>query len=505
MLSSDLALAIIPQNRETTDMRSSIWIRQILGCALGLAACSDNETGNEAKGGPQDEGGGSGAVMQATYHGQVRGILEQHCNSCHRDGGSAPFNLDEANTVVERSAAILNAMENRRMPPWQPDPDCQPHRGERIVDDAEIALVREWVEAGTPMGDEAEYQGPILPLSSRGPDEDPALRLKAESPYRPSGELTDEYRCLVLPHTFTEDTYLTALDIVPDQVAMVHHALIYLVTADDITEMQTLDAEDPGEGYSCFGSPEVSITTVGSWVPGSEPQVFPEGAAYVLPAGSQLVMQMHYFVLDIDGPPPEDHSELLLWTMAPETSPSHRVRITPIAQDDFLLPAGESNVEVSFDIASPTELKVIGDMPHMHSLGTSFRVDVEREDGSLQCLSHIPRWDFEWQQYYAYRDDAFVDLGAGDRLQMRCTYDNSAANQPVFDGQQQEPRDVTWGDGSLDEMCLFYLTTMEPFAGDPQSCAPYDDCMERCREHEDLVTCLGSCNLVFSQPNCLGR
>jgi hypothetical protein len=42
-------------------------------------------------------------------------------------------------------------------------------------------------------------------------------------------------------------------------------------------------------------------------------------------------------------------------------------------------------------------------------------------------------------------------------MQLTCEYDNSAANQPVIDGVQQPPKDVAWGEGTADEMCLNYF------------------------------------------------
>jgi hypothetical protein len=40
---------------------------------------------------------------------------------------------------------------------------------------------------------------------------------------------------------------------------------------------------------------------------------------------------------------------------------------------------------------------------------------------------------------------------------VECHYDNSPGNQPVVDGQRLPPRDVTWGEGTHDEMCLSYI------------------------------------------------
>jgi len=46
-------------------------------------------------------------------------------------------------------------------------------------------------------------------------------------------------------------------------------------------------------------------------------------------------------------------------------------------------------------------------------------------------------------------------------LRLTCRYDNSPDNQPIVNGEQVAPRDVRWGEGTLDEMCLLYMTVEE--------------------------------------------
>ena len=49
---------------------------------------------------------------------------------------------------------------------------------------------------------------------------------------------------------------------------------------------------------------------------------------------------------------------------------------------------------------------------------------------------------------------------AGDTVRLSCTYDNSAASQPVVNGVPLVPTDLVWGEKTTDEMCLnyFYVT-----------------------------------------------
>jgi len=105
---------------------------------------------------------------------------------------------------------------------------------------------------------------------------------------------------------------------------------------------------------------------------------------------------------------------------------------------------------------------------HMHYVGVDEKVTLVRADGSSACLMQIPHWDFDWQRRYDY--DAPIDqlpkLNLGDKFNIRCTYDNTMANQKVAASLLEQgiaaPRPVTLGESTLDEMCLVSITALFP-------------------------------------------
>jgi hypothetical protein len=94
----------------------------------------------------------------------------------------------------------------------------------------------------------------------------------------------------------------------------------------------------------------------------------------------------------------------------------------------------------------------------MHTRGSHGTVAVVRGNGSNDCLLRIPKWDFRWQGSFARATPTTVQ--PGDQLSLECHWDNGAANQPVVDGRQVPSEDLSWGEGTEDEMCLgaLYLT-----------------------------------------------
>jgi hypothetical protein len=92
-------------------------------------------------------------------------------------------------------------------------------------------------------------------------------------------------------------------------------------------------------------------------------------------------------------------------------------------------------------------------------LGSGGRVEIARADDSTECLLNMERYDFHWQRAYAFAQPK--TLRVGDRLKLACTWNNSAEHQPVINGVRQPVREVNWGEGTGDEMCLGILYVSE--------------------------------------------
>jgi len=484
-----------------------------LALTLGLttAGCTDDTTpgpagGADATADAAADGGGDGTTLppgSVTYHNAVRAIIEQRCLDCHVEGGAAPFVLDSWTAVQPFGPAVAFAIASGAMPPWNMDPDCRTVKRARALTEAEKATVAAWQDAGFPEGDPADYVAPtVAPPPDLGT---PSLEVAAAEPYVANKSTPDDYRCFQLPHTFTEDTYVTATTIFPDAGPVVHHVLLYEVSADRIAEMEALDSADPGPGYTCYGGPGVSGQMIAGWVPGQVPTIYPDDSALVIKAGSQMVMQIHYNVLayGADDAVPADQTSAALWTMPSGERPHQLVNISALAQGTLSIPAGNPAAKATAEVDIPVPVTYIGVIPHMHTLGKSLNVTLERWNGDTECLADVPDWDFNWQQYFAYDESDFIRGGLGDTLKLECVFDNSPENQPVVNGVQQTPVDVTWGEGTLDEMCLNYVVSLTPYyaEGTGQQCDGAAACIADCPagDAECPVTCA-----FYAQNDCFG-
>lgn len=486
---------------------SRLWLPLAL-CALPvfIAGC-DGETADVAEELP-GEPGPAPAAEGPTWHQDIAPIVAQRCGACHVEGGAAPFALDTVEMATAMAPASLSAIESGRMPPWLPDPDCRTFENERLMPADEVELFRAWVEAGTPLGDAATAAPIVRP---EPPTFEPTHVLASEEPFLPSNVETDDYRCFVLPMEFEEDHYLTAGAVWPDVDAIVHHVLVYSVEPDMLGPVLAADAESPEPGYRCYGGPLPSTgdnpagglpTQIAGWVPGSDPQILDEGVAVPIRAGSRIVMQVHYNTMAMQ--PEPDATELALRLT---TEPPEQIIVTrPLLIRTLDIPAGEpaaSHVRM-FRNYTDRPLTLAAMTPHMHQLGDKLTATIERADNSEECLVDIPKWDFNWQTQLQLGLGDAVTLMPGDGIRLECIFDNSPANQPFVDGAQIDPRDVSWGDGTLDEMCMLYLTLVEDFVPAPiDPCAAGTACLERCAaDGTSTADCIMTCEMPMSCKTC---
>jgi hypothetical protein len=440
----------------------------LLTLALLTAACGDD--GGDGDGGDSTGEATTGADAAVTYWRDVKAVLDRGCVGCHAPGNIAPFALTTYAEAAPFAAALAASVSDGTMPPWPPDAACNQYRHDRSLTADERALLVEWSELGAPEGDPADAPAPAA--------EDPAdvvdydLELALPVAYTPT-IAPDEYRCFTVDWPAAEERFVTAFKAAPGERAIVHHVIAFLIPPDKVAEFEALDAADPDPGYLCYGGPGGTRPGwLGAWVPGSNAGALPPGTGIRVAPGSKVVVQMHYHATPGAGP---DRTTLAIRTA---DAVEREAFVVPFTDPAWLaggmeIPAGEPEVVHEFAVdlskaapllmpdggfASGDPLRVHALALHMHTFGTSADVTVLRAGGDEVCGLSIPRWDFDWQGNYQLA--APIDVALGDRLRLRCRWDNSADAQPLVDGVRQPAKDLRWGEGTGDEMCLgvAYLT-----------------------------------------------
>ncbi len=468
----------------------------VCGLLVALAGCGDDGGGGDA---PRPDG--SIDPADVTYYADIAPLVQRECLTCHVEGGIGPFALDSYAAVEEQASSVISAVVSGYMPPWQPSRDCGEFVNERGLSAAERDLFVAWNAGGLQEGDPADAPPPLEDeIVDFTPTHSAAI---GDGGYTADVTRPDDYRCFVLDVPITETQYLTGSWVVPDQQEIVHHVLVYAVPPEDAAAVDEANGADGTIGYTCFGGPTpgagtgVPPTQLGAWVPGQLPNLLPDGRAVRIEAGSRIVMQVHYNTLETSPGPDQTEFQMILGPEQPEVL----VETKPMPILDLEIPAGESNVNHTrvFRNWTGAPMTITSLAAHMHLLGTEFSAHwtpAIGEGGDQMCLLDIPAWDFQWQQGYRRPQDSPVVLQPGEGIEVSCTYDNSAVNQPVVNGMQQMPSDVAWGEGTLDEMCILYISREVPFTErvpPVDTCAALGDCRTECG---DSLDCIYACEAL---------
>ncbi len=432
---------------------------------------------------PDENSPDASAQGDITWHGAVAPLLISRCGGCHTQGGIAPFALDTYEQASALSELALESVLEGTMPPFLAEntDECKPRLP--FKDDPRLTLEEEqilqaWVDLGTPEGNpKTAREIPAIPSLALGP---------SAKVYAVPGQIEvegpgDRFLCFAIDPGLTQNAWLKASQVIPGNSAIVHHVLTYV----DSTGESAARAGDDGY-YDCFGGPGLSSTSlISAWAPGSVPLRTPPEVAIPLPAGSLLVVNVHYHPTGVGAQVDEGTQvQLELADEAPEyegalalignfAAPNEYGGLLAGDNDstetpEFRIPAGARAHVEAMDFKIPQSLgggiRVWAMGTHMHYVGTDMVVTVSREvpqdQPAEECLIQTPRWDFNWQRGYFYDAplEALPVLKGGDTLHMRCTYDNSLDNpfvrEALDDQGLTEPRDVLLGEETLDEMCL---------------------------------------------------
>jgi hypothetical protein len=443
--------------------------------------------------GGNSEGADETKVSAITYQRDIRPLMDAHCVRCHTDGGIAPFVFESWADVAPLTGLIVASVDNRSMPPWGQDPDCREAVGSKWLGDTDLQAFLDWRAGDYAEGDEADYVPGLPPVADVHFGDPDRVYAPAEG-YVADIALTDDYRCQPVDEALDTDLFLRMVRVSPGNLDIAHHAILYAIPESGRAEMEALDAADPAPGYTCFGDSGLDdAQTLGGWVPGSSDSFFADGTAIRVPAGATLVLQMHYNTAGLESAPEPDLSAIELWTYPEGEFPEYLINLYPVVVTSLDIRAGDAASVQTSTQRVPADALIVGSAPHMHLLGQTLVAKIIRPDGSEECLSKIDNWDFQWQRSYGFDESDWVPISIDDQIQITCTYDNSADNQPVVNGERQSPRDVTWGDGSFDEMCLNYLALLAPYYGDGGggTCDGFDVCNADCAEGDAF--CSMSC------------
>jgi hypothetical protein len=406
----------------------------------------------------------SGAGMQKpgttpvpTFYKDILPILQDHCQSCHRTGEVAPMPLETYEQARAWAPAIAHAVQMKMMPPWFADPRYGHFANDTSLTAQQIDAIVAWAAAGAPVGDPLE--GPPQPKRRYPPRiwniPPPDLIVKMPKPVKIPAEGEVEYTYEIVPTHFAEDRWVQMSEFRPGSPAHVHHAVVYIRPPDSqwlrhapVGEPFTASTlTDPDERRQAH---ETTSDLLLVYAPGSSPDEWPDGMAKFIPAGSDLVFQMHYTT---NGTADEDLTSIgLVFSKAP---PKQRVITLQLNNHALIIPPETDNFRVEVQGTLPNDATLLSLFPHMHLRGKRFEYDIVHDDGSVEILLRV-NYHFHWQLSYKLAEPR--PLKAGTKLRAIAWYDNSKNNPHNPDPEKT----VTWGDQTSEEMMVGFFDVAVP-------------------------------------------
>jgi len=435
----------------------------------------------------------SRAVAEVTFSKDIAPIVFENCSACHRPGEAAPFSLLNYSDVKERGDLIAEVVQERLMPPWKAVPADYPFRYERRLSNPQIELITKWVEQGMPEGNASDLP-PAPKFTSEWTLGEPDLIVSMKQAYHVPADGPDIYRNFTIPLGLDTEQWVTAVAFRPSARSVVHHSLFFFDATGRALE---LDAEDEEPGFKggmgammrLRGSPPLpsldekdadsaqqirrqlgkklaqagkrgtapasTFGPLGGWALGAQPHFLPDGLAYRLPAGSDLVLATHFHP---SGKMEEETSTVgLYFAKRPATRRFTPIQLPPVfgALKGIDIPPGEKEYVIEDSFELPIDVEAFGVGAHAHYLGKSMTLTATFPDGEKRTILSIPDWDFAWQEQYRFAD--YVKLPKGTKLNARITYDNSKDNPR---NPSDPPARVRFGEESTDEMGSINLLTL---------------------------------------------
>ncbi|MYA24533.1 MAG: tetratricopeptide repeat protein [Gemmatimonadetes bacterium] len=375
-----------------------------------------------------------------TFNRDIAPIVFHNCAPCHRPAGPAPFDLLSYENVSARAEQIAFVTETRYMPPWKPKRSYGSFAGERGLSAEQIATIRRWVERGKQEGQSADLP-PLPRWESEWELGQPDLIASMTSAYTLRADGPDIFRNFAIPLPVDSTRYVKALEFLPGNARIVHHATMMI---DRSGAARRRDGRDGAPGFDgmSFGEAEDADGHFLGWTQGKTPYPGSDSLTWRLDPGTDLLLQLHMLPTG-----KEESIEARVGLFFADAPPKRRPAMLRLGRKDIDIPAGASDHWIRDTYRLPVDVEVLTIYPHAHYLGREIRAYAELPDGEREWLIWIEDWDFSWQD--DYRFSAPVFLPAGATLVMEYAYDNSAQNprQP-----HDPPVRVRYGLHSTDEM-----------------------------------------------------
>ncbi len=336
-----------------------------------------------------------------TFHEHIVPLLQAHCQDCHHDGvPEAPFALVSYDDVASQAQMIAEVVTEQRMPPWFGSKEHGHFTNVRGMSADERNLIVDWVHGGSQQGDPSKAPPARKFSTAEWKIGEPDLVLKTPLQKLPASGYVD-YRYVPLQHSFTKDTWIQGLQILPTNHRAMHHCNIY---------------------YVQFGKRPGDENFITGQVPGGDAMILDSNVAVKIPAGSVLMLQIHYVTVG------EETTDQISVGLKFAREVVHKnLQHAIVHTGKFAITPGDPHHLVSARKTLDCNATGYGMMTHMHLRGKDMLYRAIYPDGQEENLLAVPNYSFDWQMAYRWPKST-VKFPRGTVLECIAHFDNSEFN-----------------------------------------------------------------------------
>lgn len=439
---------------------------------------------------------GSGAAISIdaagdaalSYAEDIAPIIAENCAQCHREGGIAPFAMDSRLAVQGWSPMIREVVMTKRMPPGQIDNKVGlPFKNEMNLSDEEMRKLVRWINAGSRVDGDRDPLTELVWPDTKWTLGEPDLIVAIPPQTIPATGVVD-YMDIPIDLGLTEDRWVRGSEVAPDKAEVLHHIITTVLPPGYNPDPQSLFIEAinslpeeraaaiRAEMFTAFAAGEApdidrifaenpdidvgallagaggDIASVAGYAPGNSVSLNPEGVGGLLPAGTQLSLQMHYTT---SGKEVTDQTEIGIYFYPEGYVPEERMSGGVGNAFSIAIPAGAKDHAMRLVTNVPNEADIYSLMPHMHFRGKRMKFTAIYPDGTEELLLSVPAYSFNWQLAHELADPLRVP--AGTKIVADGAFDNSSQN-PFNPDPASE---VNWGEQSWEEMFMGFYNWKE--------------------------------------------
>ena len=283
---------------------------------------------------------------QPTFTNRIAPIIYKNCTPCHRKGEAGGYSFVTYQEIAKRADLIASVTQSRYMPPWPADTSYSHFADEFTLSQDEIDVLQQWAKNGAPLGDEKKI--PTAPdFFVDAKHGTPDLVLKLDKPFFIKGDNSDRFMIMKLPYEIAHDTFIRAIEFVPDNRKLLHHMNGHLISYHEGKKQNVFEGEqlvemnmdtDQTVIYKTLGLPNDDGTfptltpSVINYLPGVISTIYPEGIGgyRMSKKGAIMLKDLHY------GPTPVNDRDQSVINIYFGNKPPKRP--TPVSYTHLTLP-----------------------------------------------------------------------------------------------------------------------------------------------------------------------